>query len=165
MAHLKFLYTIDFWIFFTFGSFLLILLKKAAPAIGAGLDSYIEKIRTVLDNATNKKEDALKTLNFYKRKQQQVEDETAEIIEKAKKEMIEARDEAFQKHEKLVQRREEQALDKIALLEEQAVADIRNVVTNTVIKSAEKIFSDLLTESEKNSYLDASVEEISKKLN
>ena len=165
MSNLKFLYTVDFWLFFAFVSFLLVILKKAAPAIGKGLDGYIEKIKSVLDNATNKKEESLKNLNFYKRKQQQVEEETAEIIEKAKKEMIEARDDAFQKHEKLVQRREEQALEKISLLEEQAVADIRNVVTDTVVKSAEKIFSDLLTESEKSSYLNSSVEEISKKLN
>ncbi len=162
---MELLHTKDFWFILGFVIFVTIFAKKAGPSILAGLDQYIARIREEIQKASLSRENSLEALNMYKRKRQELTQETESILNKAKEDLSRQREDALRAHQELIKKREHQVLDKISLLEEQAVLDIRELVSEVVLRSCAKIFSEGLTEGERTRLIEDAVEEIQRKLN
>ena len=104
-----------FWVAVAFLIFVALLLWKVrAPLIGA-LDSRAAKIKNDLDEAQRLREEAQALLAEYQRKQRDAISETEDMVAHAGEQAKRARQKAEEDLAAALKRREQQALDRIAI--------------------------------------------------
>ena len=106
-----------------------IFVAAVARAIWRGattaLDARAAKIKASLDEAAALREEAQTLLADYKRKQRGAEEEAEQILARAREEAERVSAEAESALDQALKRREQQALDKIAQAEQEALAQVR----------------------------------------
>ena len=142
----------------------LIVWKGKGPIIG-GLDRRAERIRSELDEAQNLREEAQHTLEEYKRRQREAADEAKAIIDHAKEEAVRLRRKAEGELAESLARREQQAMDKIAQAEAEALAEVRSRAVDVAVAAAGRLIADNLDEAKSSEVMGRSIEEVKAKLN
>lgn len=132
----------EFWVAVSFVLFLVVVGKKAMSALGGMLDDRTEQIRKQLDEAQNLREEAQAELANYQRLQRDALAEAEEIISHAKEEAARIREEAKTDLAERLKRREEQAMDRIAQAEAQALQDVRAQAVDLAIAATAKLLED-----------------------
>ncbi len=89
------------------------------------LDDRAAGIRTSIDDAAALREEAQAMLADYRKKQQGAEEEAEAVLAHAREEAARIAGEAERALEDALRRREQQALAKIAQVEQEAVAEVR----------------------------------------
>lgn len=124
-----------FWVAVAFLIFAAIILWKVrAPLIDA-LDSRAARIKSDLDEAQRLREEAQALLAEYKRKQRDAISETEEMLAHAEEEAKRLRRKAEDDLAAGLKRREQQALDRIAQAEAQAIAEVRNTAVDIAVSA------------------------------
>lgn len=100
------------------------------------LDSRAVAIRAELDDARRLREEALELNAAFERKQAEVKDEAARIVEKAKADAQIAADMAKADIEASITRRLKAAEEQIASAEANAIRDVRNTAVSVAIGAA-----------------------------
>lgn len=163
-AHGPFYLTPEFWVA---AAFVLVVGLAARPifrAIAAGLDTRGAKIRSQLEEARKLREDAQALLAEYQRKQRDALQEAEGIIAHAKAEAERLRGEAKGDLEHQIERRQQQALDRIAQAEAQAVAEVRVMSVNLAMAAASQLIADKLPADRANVLVDNAIAELGAKL-
>lgn len=132
----------DTWILVSFLIFIALFAKFIAPKLGKGLDSRANTIRDQLEQASRLRAEAEAMLAQYQQEQQALLKEAEKIVEIAKKDAAELRITAAEELKLAVERRSQQAEEKIARAEAEAVAEIRT----RIIESATDRARDMLAE-------------------
>lgn len=155
-----------FWVGAAFVVFIGVLIYYRVPGmLIRGLDERAQKIREELDEARQLREEAQALLANYERKQRDAMNEASQMIEHA---MEEARREAAISAEKLeesIKRREESAVEKIALAEAQAEKEVREAAVEVAIEAATRVIARHVTGQRADDLIDEATRNLRRQLN
>ena len=123
--------------------------KKASSTITSILDERSLLIESELNEAKSLKEEALEELRKTLQNQKNISEESENIIKEAKETAKKIHEEALFKSSEIVKRRENQALQKIASLETEAIKNIKKITASIVIDST-KVFLESNLDKKEN---------------
>jgi F-type H+-transporting ATPase subunit b len=147
----------EFWVLVAFVIGIVLLAKKAGPQITSMLDARAAKIRSELDEAQRLRDEAQRTLAEYQRKQRDALKEAEEIIAHARAEAERAAAQAARDLEASLERRQRLALDKIALAETKALAEVRNTAVDVAISAVREILTQDLDAARRTALIDDAI--------
>ncbi len=155
-----------FWVAVSFFLFLgLVVYFKVPKLVAKALDERAETIRAELDEATRLREEAQALYAEYERRQRDAEKEAQSIITQAEAEAERLAAETKIKLDELLERRTAQAEDKIARAETLALDEVRLAAAAAAITAAEKVIGKSLTKTKSAELIDASIDELTTRLN
>ncbi|HEY0220138.1 MAG TPA: ATP F0F1 synthase subunit B [Afipia sp.] len=131
----------------------------------SALDNRGERIRKELDDARRLKEEAQRLVAEYRSRRESAEQEAQDIVASAKAEAERIAVEAKAKMDDFVARRTKSAENKIAMAEQQAVADVRAAAADAAIAAATSVLSQTVKGSLAEGLLDKSIKDVREKLN
>jgi len=154
----------EFWVAVAF----VILVAGAGRTIwrrvAGALDGRAEAIKGELEEAQRLREEAQHLLAEFQRKQRQAVEEAEGIVAHAEEEAERLRQRAARNLEAAVARREQQAKDRIAQAEAQALADVRAVAVDAAIGAARRLIADSLDAKRGGALIDDAIKELPDKL-
>ena len=138
------------WVAVAFLIFIALVWKKASKAITEILDSRSLLIENELKEAKSLKEEALEELRKSLQIKKNISDEADKIIKEAHDVAKKIQDDTNAKCLEIIERREEQAKQKIMALETEAVHNIKKV-TGSIIVESSKLFIQSNLDNKENS--------------
>jgi len=152
------------WVAVAFLIFIVLVWKKASKAITEILDNRALLIENELKEAKSLKEEALEELRKSLQTQKNISDEADKIIKDAQDAAKKIQDDTNVKCSEIIQRREEQAKQKIMALETEAVNNIKNVTGSIIVESSKIFIKSNLDKKENNSIITTSSNQIKSSL-
>ena len=153
-----------FWVSLAFIVFVAAVYRPVSKMMGAALDGRAEKIKDELDEAVRLREEAQTLLAGYERQQNEALKEAEGIIAHARDEAERQAVHATEALEELVQRREAQAIDRIARAEEEATAGVRAAAVDLAVQATRRLLTSELNEDRRGKLIDDTIGEIDDKL-
>lgn len=142
-----------------------ILIYYGVPAmLTKRLDARAEAIRRDLDEARAIREEAQGLLAQYERKQKEVKDLAAEIVEKAKVEAAKAAESGKEDIRRTVERRLKTATDQIAAAEAAAVREIRDKAAAIAVAAAGEVIRTRMSGDDAEALIAGAIGEVEAKL-
>jgi len=155
----------DFVVTLGFIGFILVLFYFKVPGmLGKMLDQRAEGIKNELDEARSLRDEAQSILASYERKQKEVQEQAARIVEGAKAEAEAAAEQAKADLANSVARRMAAAEDQIASAQAAAEKDVRDAAVNVAISAARDVIAAQLTATAANKLIDAAISDVEDKL-
>lgn len=155
-----------FWALVSLIIFLALLAYLKVPAsIGRSLDERAANIAKELEEARRLREEAQALLAEYHRKRKEAEEEASNIIAAATREAKAFVEEAKQKTEEYVARRNKLAEQKIASAETEAINEVRSLAVDLAVTAASKIVSDKVDTKTDGALFKSSLDEVKARLN
>ncbi|WP_071797555.1 ATP F0F1 synthase subunit B [Natronohydrobacter thiooxidans] len=143
------LYNTDLIVLIAFILFSGILIYFKVPGkISELLDARAVTIRGELDEARRLREEALELNASFERKQAEVKDEAARIVEKAKADAQLVAEQTKAEIEASIARRLKAAEDQIASAEANALRDVRNTAVSVAIAAAGELLAKQMDEAQ-----------------
>lgn len=155
----------EFWVAIAFVIAVAGVVWKSAPLVTGALDERAARIKTELDEAQRLREDAQRTLADYQRKQRDALKEAEQIMALAKGEAERAAAQAARDLEAALQRRQSLALERIALAEAKARAEVRDTAVDIAIAAVRQMLAEQLDAQRKNKLIDDAIAELPQLLN
>lgn len=155
MEHL--LLTPETWVVAAFVIFVLLVVWKGRSKAADAIDGRIERIRGEILQAERLKEEASAKLAAVKRAQRAASEQAAAIVKNAKAETRIMKSEQDARLKEVVDRRERQAMDKIAQAEANAIADVRNRAVDIAIAAAARILKDRMGGADGDKAIDEAI--------
>lgn len=154
----------EFWVAIAFIIAVGGLVYKGGPSITGALDARTLKIKTELDEAQRLREDAQRTLAEYQRKQRDALKEAEQIVSQGRAEAERAAEQAQRDLAAALERRQRLAMEKIALAESRATAEVRNVAVDVAITAVRRILAETLDGERKRKLVDDAIAELPQRL-
>lgn len=155
-----------FWVGAAFVLFIGIVAYYRVPQMLLGsLDSRARRIREQLEEAQRLREEAQTLLATYERRQRDALKEAEGIVAHARDEARREAEEAQAKLALQIERREQLALEKIALAESQAQKQVRDAAVEIAIAAAESVIRRHLTDDRATGLIDESIRDLRRHLN
>ena len=155
----------EFWVALCIVAIVVGAARPGWRLIKATLDGRATRIRAQIDEARKLREDAQALLAEYQKKQREAMGEAEKIISQAKADALRLRDEAEKDLAHALERRKQQALDRIAQSEAQAVAEVRNTAVDVALAAAQMLIQQTLGPEQKQRLADAAIAELPQRLN
>ena len=155
----------EFWVAIAFVIAVGLVIWKSAPTLTKSLDDRAAKIKTELDEAQRLRDEAQRTLAEFQRKQRDAFKEAEQIVALAKNEAERAAAQAVRDLEAALQRRQAQALEKIALAEAKARTEVRNTAVDVAIAAVRRVLAEQLDQPRKSQLIDDAIAELPLRLN
>lgn len=163
---MEFLKEPETWVALGFAIIVALVLYRRIPAfIGAALDARAAAISKELDEAKRLRNEAAKLHLEYTSRLAKVEDEAGKILTEARAEAERFAAESRTALTAQIERRAQQAKDKIAQAESAAMAEIRNAAADAAVAAAEKLIAARLDEKRSGALIEQSIKELPAKLN
>jgi F-type H+-transporting ATPase subunit b len=159
------LYEAEFWVAVAFVLAIGYLIYKVRPILLKTLDDRAARIKSELDEAARLRDEARRTLAEFQQKQRDALKEAEGIVAQAKLEAERFAKQAERDLELSLERRQKQAVEKIALAETKALADVRNQAVDIAIAAVRRILADDLSAARKSAIVDDAIADLSKRLN
>jgi F-type H+-transporting ATPase subunit b len=154
-----------FWVGLAFVTIVVLAARKVVRMVNASLDARAAAIRIQIEEAKKLREDAQALLAEYQKKQRDAMAEAEQIIAQAKQSAARLKVEAEQDLANSIERRKQQALERIAQSEAQALHDVRNTAIDVALNAAETLIQQNLSTQQKQALADQAITELSKRLN
>jgi len=155
-----------FWVGAAFLLFVAILFYFKVPGMMTkALDERAEKIGAELEQARQLREEAQALLANYERKQRDALKEAEEIIAHAREEALREAAIAAKKLDETIVRRQQAALEKIALAESQAETEIRDAAIEIAIGAASAIVAQQVKGDRADALIDTATAVLGRHLN
>ena len=154
--------TIDatFWVAVSFFIFLGGLIYLKVPQkINNSLNNQISEIKKELDNAKKLKVEANNLLSDYESKIDKSKKETKEIINLAKKDSEKSILDKTQKFHEMIEERKKNAEQKISLMKENAIKDIKNMSIKIAIETVENLIKNSIDKKKIDNFYSKSLEQ------
>jgi len=129
------------WITTAFVIFVILAVKFLVPLIGKGLDGRANTIRDQLEQASRLRAEAEALLATYKTQQEAMLKEAEAIVAGAKTDAANLRARAAEELTAALERRTQQAHDKIARAEREAISQIRTHIVEQATANARDIIA------------------------
>jgi F-type H+-transporting ATPase subunit b len=152
------------WVAVAFVLFVIAVFKPAKKAILGGLDAKIAEIRGQVEEAQQLREEAQALLATYQRQQREALQEAEDILTRAEEDAVRLRAEAAKDLDEAIARQEILATEKIGLAEAAAVARVQELAVDLAIAATEKILTDRMAGKAGKDLVDASISDLSNKL-
>jgi F-type H+-transporting ATPase subunit b len=135
----------NFWVLVSFIAFVALAFYAGRKSVSSLLDSKIEAIHREVQQAESMRVEAQELLAQYQRKYKDAEKEAEEIISRAHKtaDDLEKQTEANLKQD--MERREKQLKERLALMEEKAVNDLRNHAADLTLRATTEIITKAIS--------------------
>jgi F-type H+-transporting ATPase subunit b len=160
------LFNTDFVVLIGFLLFLAVLFYFNVPAmLGGMLDKRADGIKSELDEARALREEAQTLLASYERKQREVAEQSERIVAQARADAESAAEAAKADLERSIQRRLAAAEDQIASAEAKAVRAVSDRAVEVAVAAAGEIIASRMAAADADSLIDASINEVSTRLN
>lgn len=160
------LFNTDFVVLIGFVLFIAILFFFNVPSLLAGLlDKRAEGIKSELDEARALREEAQTLLASYERKQREVAEQSERIVAQARTDAEAAAEAAKAELEKSIERRLLAAEDQIASAEAKAVRAVSDRAVEVAVAAAGELIAGRMAAADANNLIDASIDEVSARLN
>ncbi len=143
----------------------LIIYLKVPGMMAKSLDERAAKIRAELDEAKRLREEAQGLLAEYQRKRKEAEAEAAQIVASAEREAAALTEEARQKTEEFVARRNALSEQKIRQAEAEAIGAVRAAAVDLAIAAAEKVIAAKADNSTQDALFKDAVGKVQTRLN
>ena len=127
------------------------------------MDQRADAIRKQLDETQNLREEAQAALASYQRQQRDALAEADEIVAQAKADAERLKVQAENVLTATIKRREEQAVERIAQAEANAIKDVRDQAIELAIGVATKIITEKMTKTVQNELVKDASEDLIKK--
>jgi F-type H+-transporting ATPase subunit b len=154
----------EFWVAIAFVIFVGLMVWKARKAFTGPLDQRAETIRRQIDEAEKLRREAQDLLADYRHRQSEAYKEAEGIIAQAKAEAERMTVKAHADLETAIKLRERQALDRIAHVEAQAAADVRNAAVEAAIGATRQLLKERLAAGQGGELVDQAIAELPKRL-
>ena len=154
----------EFWVAVAFVVAVAAIFKPLAGRIGAALDDRAETIKTQIDESVRLREEAQKLLASYERKQRDAAAEAEEIVERARKEADRLGKRAADDLETALKRRRQQAMERIARAEAEALDEVRGVAVDVALDATRRLLAEKVSGKRADAMIDAAIEELPDKL-
>ncbi len=145
--------------------FLALVWWKGRGAILGMLDKRSNDVRNQLDEARRLREEAEAMYADIAKKQQEAAVTAAAMIEEAKTQAGRIEREAETALENTITRRREQAMEKIAMAEAEAVREVRSKAVDIAIEATRKVLAEDMAGASGQAAIDAAIEELPRRLN
>jgi F-type H+-transporting ATPase subunit b len=139
--------------------------KRAWVTVIGMLDARTLKIKTELEQAQKLRDEAQRTLAHFQRKQRDALQEASAIVKHAKEEAERYAEKARRDLEAAIERRERLGVEKIALAEAKALAEVRNTAVDVAIGAARRVIADSLGGAQGSALVDQAIAELPLRLN
>lgn len=143
----------------------LIAYLKVPGMLTSALDKRADNIRDELEQAKRLREEAQALLAEYKKKRQEAEAEAANIVASAQREAAGISEEARQKTEEFVARRNALSEQKIRQAEADAISAVRSAAVDLAISAAEKVIAAKADAATQQALFDQSIGQVKARLN
>lgn len=153
------------WLVFSFVAFMILAFVFGRKSVLSILDTKIEKIRHDISAAEKLQTDAETLLNQYKSNLQNASVEADRIIAKAKLQAEDIRNQSELNFAETLSRRETMLKTRIDQMERAAIDDIRRYAAELAVSATTEIIAQKLSEQKASALADASIRNISDKLN
>ena len=124
----------------------------------------IGKLQNSLNEAANLREEAQQLLAEYQRKQRDAVKETEDLLQNAKSEVDRITDDAYQKLNASLKRREELAIEKITQMEAEAIRSVRVRSVEISIAATRKLIANNIDKNKSEAIIDAAISDLSSKM-
>ncbi len=154
----------EFWVALAFVIFVGAVYRPVGRMISAALDARGAKISEELDEAVRLREEAQALLARYERQQSEAAAEAEKILAHAGDEAARQAENAAEALEAALERRKQQALDRIARAEEEALAEVRSAAVDIAVGATRKLLADRLDAKRRAALIDEAIAELDKQL-
>jgi F-type H+-transporting ATPase subunit b len=141
-----------------------IIYKPLTRTVFGALDGHASKVRAELDAAKRLREEAQSLLAEHQRKLAAGEDQAQAIVGHAQAEVQRQTERHRAELEATLQRRAEQAMERIAREEARALREVRAQAATLAIRTTEQLLADQLDGQRARALLDDAIAEIGRKL-
>lgn len=143
----------------------IIVYLKVPGMVAKSLDERAAKISNELDEARTLREEAQALLAEYHRKRKEAEKEASDIVAAAGREANAIVEDAKQKTEEYVARRNKLAEQKIASAEAEAIKEVRTAAVELAVAAATRIVADKVDAKASATFFKDSLEQVKSRLN
>ncbi len=155
---------LELWLLIALIVLIAIIYKPLTRTIFGALDGHAAKVRAELDEAKRLREEAQSLLAEHQRKLAAGKDQAQAIIEHARAEVQRQTERHGVELEATLQRRTEQAMERIAREEARALQEVRTQAATLTIRTTERLLADQLKGQRARTLLDDGIAEIGRKL-
>ena len=148
------------WVLISFIVFSIGAFKFGRQGLMAKLDGRIEEIRREIASAENLRIEAQELLAQYQRKQRDAAREAEAIIATAKKSAQEIGKQAEADLAEAMQRREQQLAERLARMEQAAIAEIREHAAELAVKATREIIAGQMDQDTNGKLIDQSIKRL-----
>jgi F-type H+-transporting ATPase subunit b len=155
---------IEVWLAVGLLILIVLLWKPTKKHVLGALDARGQRIRQEIDEAQRLHEEAKALLARYQRQLHEGENLATEILERADSERtrLEARMRAD--YDSMVERRTQQALERIEQEEVRAMQEVRARAADLAARTTRRLIADRLDEAQSHRLLDGAIDEVQRKL-
>ena len=154
----------EFWVLVAFLILVGAVFKKVSAALTGALDARAARIKSQLDEAEKLREEAQSLLAEYQRKQRTAAQDAEAIVAQAKSESQRMREQAQVDLKQALKRREQQAIEKIAQAEAEALGEVRRQAVDLALAASALLLRDNLDEERAARLVDEAIKELPEKL-
>lgn len=153
------------WVIFSFVLFLGIAWKFGRKPIAASLDAKIAVIRAEIDTAERLRDEAKALLLDYEARQKEIETMADKMVSDARDqaEVLRQREEA--RMNDLMKQKEAQLTERLNLMRDQAIDDIRQVAATLAYDATRKMVGQKLDDETRNKLVERALDHVSQQLN
>jgi F-type H+-transporting ATPase subunit b len=155
----------EFWVALAMVVIIVAALRPVLRTVNTNLDKRAAGIRAEIEEARKLREDAQALLAQYQKKQREAMAEAEGIIAQARADAARLKTEAEQDLVAAIERRKQQALDRIAQSEAQALKDVRNTAVDVALAAAETLIRENVGQTQQQALADKAIAELPKRLN
>lgn len=148
-------------------AFVLVLAGLARPvlrAITTALDLRREKIRARLEEADHLRAEAQALLATYQKKQRDAIKEAQDILARAHADAARIAADGARNLDVLLKHREEQAMERLAQAESEALRDVRQAVVDIAATATERLLAENISATQANALVDAAIKDLPNRL-
>ena len=152
------------WIIGSFAVFAGAAWMFGRPALIRALDDKITQIRIEVDNAERLKREAAEMLADYQDRAEHAAEEAAQIIATAREHA-----ETFRRHEEdrlneMMARKERQLAESMALLRDQAIAELRDTAATLAVRAATQLVHQKMDDDTRARLIDRALTQMSERM-
>ncbi|MGH6953848.1 MAG: hypothetical protein ACREGL_06685, partial [Alphaproteobacteria bacterium] len=154
----------EFWVLVAFVVFVAVMLRPIRRAALAALDKRALRIKSQIEEAERLRDDAQHLLAEHERKQRQALGEAEGILSRARAEAERHRGRAAAELDAALKSREQQAMDRIAQAEAQAVAEVRGAAVDVAVAATRRLLRDKLDTRKQDELIGQAIKELPEKV-
>ena len=155
---------IEIWLLISLIILIALIYKPLTRAIFGALDGHAAKVRAELDQAKRLREEAQHLLAEHQRQLASGQDQAAAIVEQARREAERHTERQRRELESSLERRAEQAMERIAQEEARALQEVRAYAASLAVRTTERLLRDQIDDAHARSLLDDAIGEVSRRL-
>ena len=156
--------TPEFWILVAFIMIVAVVIRPLRRAVTKALDERGERIKSQLDEAQRLREEAQHLLAEYQRKQRQAHRDAEQILTRARAEADRHRTQHAEELEAALKRREQQAMDRIAQAESDALDEVRQRAADIAVAATRQLLKEKVEGAKGDALIDAAIEELPERM-